>query len=217
MSNTQMSPVTHAGIRAALRVMIRACHGNTHTHRRTPSLYLYREDGRMIEVFVESGSMHQSEDDTTPLYEITARWHETLDADDVDDACLYEKPFVAAMNRQFGAPNATVSLDVVQENLRSAFRNDHCAARVLEHVRFLLSAELCECGRNIVAPDEMVCLTCIASLQERDVAGHKCGVCHAACHAPIHKTRCCRQWIHIACHRKCGPTCPFCRAREECN
>lgn len=208
MHALQPTKVTEAGLRVALTRMMGA-------PKRNNRLFLFREDGRMIEVkLIDTGTVSQSPStsEPQPLYELVARWYETTMGEGetmLDDA---DSKFVPAMTRFFGVPNPCLTVEIMRPDLTSFFKSQDSVPKCVDMLQRLLTLKLCECGINMIGDDECVCLTCAVGLEDKDIAKHMCGVCHDVCIKTIVTTECCGQWIHDVCRRKCWLRCPFCRA-----
>lgn len=215
MTAMQSTPITECGLRIAFERMMHTVANSDEDLgvARNVSLFLFRSDQHMFEVSFDKGSFRRNEEtnEYERVYEMVLQWHETCNPnDDMGDDI-----FVEAMNRYFGVGTACLTLDVVRKDLRSVFqpcRFRDCAAKAYHTLRKLMVLDVCECKMNMIEEGNLMCLTCCAGLEEKDLAIHMCGICHDICQAQIHQTQCCKQWIHVACHNKCGHVCPFCRA-----
>lgn len=219
---TPTTRITICGLRAAItRMMQQTIKMRDSGAHGPPSLYLFREDGHMLELYFEPCTMRRDVDDhPEPVYELIIKWHETQCGDDECGGYIDEQsPFVSAMARYHGTSGAFMTLDVVNSNLMSVCPPRDAIPYVYEAVQEMMALTMCEnCDMNVLNTEEdAVCLTCIAGLAEDDLGIHMCGVCRDTCCAPIRKTRCCGQWIHKVCQRKCGKKCPFCRTTTLIN
>lgn len=196
------SRITKQGLRMVLLRMI----GNIHTNSvDLPfSLFLRREDERVIEVFLRK-AYHRNDDEHR--YEVVVRWDVEID---VDEYAGEVDPYVRAMNRYFGNNISCVTLEIITDDLKDLTQKD-AIPEIFRMVNKLLKLEFCACEFGMIEQGDAVCFTCLVGLEQEDLSKHMCGVCHDTCNAPIEKTKCCTQWIHKHCSKKCGIRCPFCR------
>lgn len=191
------SPITLDGLRLAFRTMIR-------NHERTPppSLFLKRGDGHILEVAMRKLVRYGEHE--TQRFEVVVHW-------DIENEMEELSPFVSALNRYMCSPASAYTVEVIDANL-CAIDNEDAAPKCFDVIKKLLTMEMCSCDFGVVEENEVVCLTCLACLAEKDMSKHLCGVCHERCNAQIQTTKCCHQWIHTHCKQRCGLRCPFCRS-----
>lgn len=198
---TMASRITTQGIRIVLQRMIEVIDKTSATTDMPTSLFLRRGDERIIEMFLRKAYRRNEED---RRYEVVVRWD--VDCDIEEFGC----PFVRAMNRYFNNEISCTTIDVITDDLKDLSQKD-AVPEIFRMLIKILTIEFCSCEFGLVEQGDEVCFTCMAGLEEEDLAKYMCGVCHDTCNAPIEKTKCCTQWIHTHCSRKCGIRCPFCR------
>lgn len=212
----QATKITPCGFRTVLERMMKNAQKKPTTNvlNVSSSLFLIREDGHMLAVSIEDQThihRHYSTAPSENTFEIMVKWFETPGGEG-DDMHLDKTPFVTALTRHLEEEAPCMTLDIVRSDLKSLLHPDECCVqKCFEKLTHLMALRLCECEAAMVDENEMICWSCMVGLEEKDMGTHMCGVCHEQCPAPIHRTPCCGQWIHCACHRKCGSVCPFCR------
>lgn len=127
-----------------------------------------------------------------------------------DDFC---DAFAVFLGGQIGEDR--LSLPLMTENLRCPIKDDDLVPRICAILSKAVSAELCACGKQIVAQNDEMCFTCMLGLEASNPSepsmNLSCPICSRFMSKQSPLTSCCKRMSHGPCLRKCSPRCPFCR------
>ena len=138
--------------------------------------------------------------------------------DEQDEACKRDADFCDAFSVCMGGEigESDLCLPWMTTELKCLTQDRDLVPAICKFLKKVVSAELCACGKQIVAEDDEMCFRCMLGLEDTDSSNEQqqnllCPICSRFMSKQSPITSCCKKMSHEPCLLRCFARCPFCR------
>ena len=138
---------------------------------------------------------------------------------DEDDEEARDDDFCDAFGAYIGGcvDDDTLYMTSMTNELKAISDHSDVVPRITRILQKAIAADMCGCGKQIVAAGEDICFNCMLGLEmpidTSDLpVDMSCPICLKIMskHSPL--TSCCKKMSHVRCLKNCNGKCPFCRS-----